>query len=268
MMDTNCKTLERKEWVPFDEVIRQMKAKINCNPDIITITGCGEPTLYSKIGKLIDKLKSMTDTKICVLTNGSLLGMPKIRQELLNADIVMPNLDAGDNETYQKVNRPHKDLSFDSMVEGLIGFGKLFQHQLWLEIFLIEGISTSDSQLEKMAEIVDRISPDRIQLNTVTKPTREYCRGAVSREKMEQYSNLFGEKAEIIVNYSKAHRPNDFPISYDELIKLLKKQHCTLDDISENFKLNRMEVIKLIEGLCSEENIKSSKRKGQLYYWI
>ncbi len=241
MMDTNFKTLERKEWVPFDEVIRQMKAKINCNPDIITITGCGEPTLYSKIGKLIDKLKSMTDTKICVLTNGSLLGMPKIRQELLNADIVMPNLDAGDNETYQKVNRPHKDLSFDSMVEGLIGFGKLFQHQLWLEIFLIEGISTSDSQLEKMAEIADRISPDRIQLNTVTKPTREYCGGAVSREKMEQYSKLFGEKAEIIVNYSKAHRPNDFPISYDELIKFLKKQHCTLDDISENFRLNRME---------------------------
>jgi wyosine [tRNA(Phe)-imidazoG37] synthetase (radical SAM superfamily) len=268
MLDTSCKTLQRKEWVPLSEIIRQAKAKINCNPDIITITGCGEPTLYSKIGELIDILKGMTDTKISVLTNGSLLSMPNIRKELMNADIVMPNLDAGDNGTYQKVNRPHPGLSFAALVEGLISFRKIFQQQLWLEIFLLEGISTSDSQLEKIAGIAERISPDRIQLNTVTKPTREYCKGAVSREKMEQYSKWFGVKAEIIANYSKANNANDFPITYDELMNLLKKQHCTLDDISENFRLNRMEVIKLIEGLTSKENIKTCKIKGQMYYWI
>ena len=118
MINTTNKTLKRKEWVPFDDVVKQVKGKLYCEPDTITITGCGETTLFSKIGELIDRLRSLTDTKIAVLTNGSLLWRPEVRKELANADIVMPNLDAGDDINYRKVNRPHKDLSFKEMVEG------------------------------------------------------------------------------------------------------------------------------------------------------
>ena len=69
MINTTNKTLNRQEWVPYDEVIKQMKAKLNCKPDIITITGCGETTLFSRIGELVDVLKSLTDTKIAVLVS-------------------------------------------------------------------------------------------------------------------------------------------------------------------------------------------------------
>ncbi len=268
MINTTNKTLKRKEWVPFDEVIKQMKDKLKYKPDIITITGCGEPTLFSRLGELVDRLKSMTDIKIAVLTNGSLLWIPEVRKELINADIVMPNLDAGDEVTYQKVNRPHKDLSFERMVDGLISFRKVFLQQYWLEIFLLQGITANDDQIEKLLKITDRISPDRIQFNTVTKPTWKYCPRAVTKEKMEHYSKLFGDKAEIIVDYSKIDNEKDFPISKDDLIKFLKHRPCTLDDISKNFSLNRMEIIKLIDGLCSKENICSEKRNGELYYWI
>jgi wyosine [tRNA(Phe)-imidazoG37] synthetase (radical SAM superfamily) len=268
MIDTTNMTLNRKEWVPFDEVIEQLKNKLKSKPDIITITGCGETTLYSKIGELIDKIKSLTNTKIAVLTNGSLLWIPEVRKELKDADIVMPNLDAGDELVYHKVNRPHKDLSFEDMVEGLIDFREEFTHQYWLEIFLLQSMNANDDQIEKLHNIIDRISPDRIQLNTVTKPTWEFCPGAVSKDEMNNYCKLFGDKAEIIADYSKMNKESDFPIPADDLILYLKGRSCTLNDIADNFELNRMEAIKLIDGLGSKENIKSEKRKGALYYWI
>jgi GTP-binding protein len=104
----------------------------------------------------------------------------------------MPNLDAGDESTYQKVNRLHRDISFDVMVEGLISFRKTYKQQYWLEVFLLESITANDSQIDKMVKIADRISPDRIQLNTVTRPTQKYCPSAVSKEKMD-YSTIGSE---------------------------------------------------------------------------
>jgi wyosine [tRNA(Phe)-imidazoG37] synthetase (radical SAM superfamily) len=217
---------------------------------------------------LVNKLKRLTDTKIAVLTNGSLLWMPEVRKELINADIVMPNLDAGDEKTYQMVNRPHKDLSFEEMVNGLINFRDVFSEQYWLEIFLLKGITANDAQIEKLRKITKRISPDRIQFNTVTKPTWEYCPGAVSREKMKHYCNLFGNKAEVIADYNKIVTDTNLSISKDDLIILLKKKPCTLNDISKILNLNRMEIIKLIDELYSKEKINSEKRNGELYYWI
>jgi len=85
---------------------------------------------------------------------------------------------------------------------------------------------------------------------------------------MNNYCKLFGEKAEIIADYSKMNKESDFPIPADDLIIYLKRRPCTLNDIAENFDLNRMETIKLIDGLGSKENIKSEKRNGALYYWI
>jgi len=268
MIDTTNMTIDRKEWVPFDTVIEQLKSKLNSKPDIITITGCGETTLYSRIGELIDKIKSLTNTKIAVLTNGSLLWMPDVRQELLNADIVMPNLDAGDELVYHKVNRPHKDLSFDNMVEGLIDFRKEFSNQYWLEIFLLQSMTANDDQIGKLKNIIDRVSPDRIQLNTVTKPTWDFCPGAVSKDEIKNYCKLFGDNAEIIADYSKIDTEKDLAISKDDLIKFLEKEPCTLNDISKNFNLNRMEIIKFIDELYSKEKINSEKRNGELYYWI
>lgn len=268
MVDTTNKTLNRKEWVPLDEVIEQVKNKLVCEPDIITITGCGETTLFSRLEELIQRLKALTDTKIAVLTNGSLLWMPEVRKELANADIVMPNLDVGDEETYQRVNRPHKGLSFEKLVEGLIHFREEFSKQFWLEIFLLENITAKKTQIEKLQKITEQICPDLIQFNTVTKPTREYCPGSVSKEKMKQYCELFGNKAEIIADYNKIDTEKDRALSKADLSDFLKKGPCTLSDISKHFNLNRMEVIKFIDELFSEEKINSGKRNGVLHYWL
>ena len=50
---TTNKTTQRKEWVPSDVVIDQLKRKLDCKPDYITLSGSGEPTLFLRLEELI-----------------------------------------------------------------------------------------------------------------------------------------------------------------------------------------------------------------------
>jgi wyosine [tRNA(Phe)-imidazoG37] synthetase (radical SAM superfamily) len=123
---TTCKTMERKEWVPLDGVLESLKEKLSSKPDYITLSGSGEPTLYSRIDKLIDQIKAMTDVPVAVLTNGSLLSHEDVRKQLMAADLVIPSLDAGDEAMFRLINRPHEEISFPQMLDGLIDFAAIF----------------------------------------------------------------------------------------------------------------------------------------------
>ena len=136
---TTNKTIQRKEWVPLDDVVTELETKLSSQPDYITLSGSGEPTLYSRTGELIDRIKAVTNVPVAVLTNGSLLWNQEVRARLMNADLVVPSLDAGDEAMFRAVNRPHEDISFERMLQGLIDFRHEFQGKYWLEVFLLAG---------------------------------------------------------------------------------------------------------------------------------
>ncbi|MFO7937708.1 MAG: radical SAM protein, partial [Kiritimatiellia bacterium] len=100
---TTNKTIQRKEWVPVDVVVGQLEPKLALNPDYITLSGSGEPTLHSRIGDIISMIKKITDVPVAVLTNGSLLWLPEVRAALKYADLVVPSLDAGSEKAFQYV---------------------------------------------------------------------------------------------------------------------------------------------------------------------
>jgi len=85
------------------------------------IAGSGEPTLNARQGELIGRVKERTDTPLAVLTNGSLLWMPDVREVLMEADLVLPSLDAGDEGMFETVNRPYEALDFETMAAGSLG---------------------------------------------------------------------------------------------------------------------------------------------------
>ena len=64
-------------------------------------------TLHASLGVMIRQVKDLTTIPVAVITNGSLLYLPEVRQELLAADAVLPTLDAGNAKLYRKINRPH-----------------------------------------------------------------------------------------------------------------------------------------------------------------
>ena len=166
---TTCKTMQRKEWVPFYEIISQLKEKLYLRPNYITLSGSGEPTLFSRCGELIYQIKEITDIPVAILTNGSLFWMPEVRKSLLNADLVIPSLDAGSQHLFQYVNRPHPEIFFDEMVEGLIRFREEYTGAYWLEVFLLAGVNTPEVEIEKLKACIHSIQPDRVQANTVTR---------------------------------------------------------------------------------------------------
>jgi wyosine [tRNA(Phe)-imidazoG37] synthetase (radical SAM superfamily) len=160
--------MQRKEWVPLDKVVEELQVRLCSEPDYITLSGSGEPTLYSRIGELIAIIKEITEIPVAVLTNGSLCWMPEVRQNIIKADVLLPSLDVGSEYFYYYVNRPHIDISFTRMLQGLIDLRNEYKGQYWLEVLLLGGVTSTELEIQKLAQCIERISPDRVQINTVT----------------------------------------------------------------------------------------------------
>ena len=110
----------RSELVPFPAVCAELERWLaeDGAADVITFAGSGEPTLYSRLGELIDFIKDKTDIPVILLTNGTLLHRPDVRDEAAKADIVKISLSAWDEESFRAVNRPASGISFDQTVRG------------------------------------------------------------------------------------------------------------------------------------------------------
>jgi len=108
-----------------------------------------------------------------VITNGALLFREDVRRTVLDADIVLPSLDAGDQETFRRINRPHRSLEFEQVVAGLIAFRKVFRGQMRLEVMLVRGMNDSDSSLGKIRKLAWAIRPERIDVAVPIRPPAE-----------------------------------------------------------------------------------------------
>jgi wyosine [tRNA(Phe)-imidazoG37] synthetase (radical SAM superfamily) len=263
---TTDKTAERREWVPLDDVLAELKDKLATEPDYITLSGSGEPTLYSRIDELIAGVRSMTDIPVAVLTNGSLLWQEEVRRQLMDARLVIPSLDAGHSSMFQEVNRPHGSISFDRMLEGLIAFRQEYDGEYWLEVFLLASHTVTDTEISKIAECVRRIKPDRVQLNTATRPTAETYAVMVDRRRMAELAAWFDPPAEVIADYRGVHTQSDFKAGRNSILEMIRRRPCSLEDIADGLGMHRNEVIKYVEELDAEGLLEKQSSSGRLYY--
>jgi len=263
---TTNKTIQRKEWVPIDTVIKQLKARLNSKPDYITLSGSGEPTLHCRFGELISRIKDITDIPLAVLTNGSLLWLPEVRNALKAADVVAPSLDAGCNEIFQYVNRPHCDITFDKMLEGLIKFRDEYTGRYWLEVFLLAGVNTTEKEINRLRECINAIRPDKVQVNTVTRPPADDFAERVADERLKALAVQLSNNAEVIADYNRVHKQNDFSARRDDILALLKRRPCSIKDIAAGLGLHENEVIKYVEELSRSGRLDVEVQNNQLYY--
>jgi wyosine [tRNA(Phe)-imidazoG37] synthetase (radical SAM superfamily) len=265
---TTNKTIERKEYVPLGDVLEELDHRLAAGPqpDYVTLSGSGEPTLYSRLGPLISGIKGRTDRPVAVLTNGSLLWDPEVRESLLEADLVIPSLDAGDDATFQRVNRPHAGVSFERMLAGLETFRWRFAKPIWLEVLLLKGLTDTMAQLEKIGRLVERINPDRVQLNTASRPPSEDFAAALSLAELKQAALSFGGRAEIIAEHRGAHRDDRRRARREEIISLLKRRPCTLEDVADGLALHPNEVAKHLGELVRKQVLVCERDGGKVFY--
>ncbi len=263
---TTRKTTLRQEWVPLEGVLDELKQKLTTRPDFITLSGSGEPTLYSRLDELIDRIRSMTDIPVAVLTNGSLLWDKEVRQQLMKAHLVIPSLDAGHSGMFQSVNRPHESISFEQMINGLITFRQEYRGQYWLEVFLLAGLTDSDEAARSISDCVRRIGPDRVQLNTATRPAAEASAVMVHRSRMEELTKLLDPPAEVIADYDGVHAQSEFKAGREHVLEMVQRRPCSVEDIANGLGMHRNEVIKYIAELDAEQLLEKCSSGNKLFY--
>ena len=265
---TTDKTVEQAEWVPLEDVLEDLQAGLSAAPDYVTISGSGEPTLFSRMGELIERIKEMSDVPVAVLTNGSLLWRKEVREQLMSADLVIPSLDAGNEAMFRAVNRPHNDLSFERMLGGLIDFRHEFHGQYWLEVFLLGGHTATQAEVRELARCAELIGPDRIQLNTVTRPPAEDYAFAVEPGRMTELAAMFNPVAEVVASFHTVHQQREFSVRRDDVLEMLRRRPCSIKDIADGLGMHRNEVVKYVEELTARNLLELSRVGGRAYYRV
>ena len=262
------KTAVRKTFRPARRVLADIRAALKAGHkiDTITFSGSGEPTLHSGIGGLIREIRKMTKVPVAVLTNASLLGRKDVRDELKAADIVAPSLDAALTPVWKKVNRPLPSLDLEDIVEGLASFRKVFKGRLWLEVMLVKGVNDGPGNIESLRKAIARIKPDKVQLNTVTRPPADKSAGALSAEELESVRRRLGGPAEVIADFrAKAQTPSGRRLT-EVLFGLIRRRPVTLEDMASSLGETRAALEPRLEALLAERRITRESLKGRVYY--
>jgi len=266
---TAAKTWKRQEYISKDEVVNELKQVLaEARTDYITFSGSGEPTLNSAIGEMIAEIKAITDTPVAVLTNGSLLYMQAVRGDIQGADLVVPSLDAATQTVYEKINRPPTGVKVENITDGLRQFTSEFKGAIWLEIVLVDNINTDESEISKLVDITNTLDVDKIQLNTVVRPPAEEFALPVSRDEMQKFKALFGERAEVIADFSKITQKAYRKDTEEQILTLLRRRPCTIADISESLGIHQNEVIKYITEMTKQKLVNSTTYNARQYYRI
>ena len=168
-MQTNRESFFKREDIFAELAARARKV----SPDYVTFIGDGEPTLCRDIGWLIEKTRRELELPVAVVTNGALLSRKDVRQDLAGANIVIPSMDAGDETTYNKINRPHRGIDFSTMMRGQVDFSREFSGKVWLEVMLVSGLNDSEEELTGIRQVVDAIAPDRVYILAPIRPPAE-----------------------------------------------------------------------------------------------
>ena len=272
---TTRKTTEREQFTAASDIIAEVRRKLKTvpRPDYITLSGSGEPTLHAGIGQIIDGIQRITDVPVAVMTNGSLFYDPEVRRACLHADLILPTLDAGDEETFQAINRP-AGLTLARVAEGLEALRREYSGQIWLEVFLVEGVNSSPEQVRKIGAIAERIQPDRIQLNTAVRPTAEPNVKALSEAALTELAKLLGPKAEVIADFRRppATRPAGkqeapaFESRGAELLDMIRRRPVTLADISAGLGISPEIAAARVGELLAGKLITRERRGGKEFY--
>lgn len=265
---TSTKTLERKQWISPETVLAELRdvLKKEDKIDFITFSGSGEPTLNSALGNMIGRIKELTTTPVAVLTNGTLFYLPEVRRDVMEADVVVPSLDAVSPEVFEKINRPHPELEVGQIVEGLKLLRKEFHGQIWLEVMVVKGVNDSVEELKKIGSLISEINPDKVQINSVFRPATERHIESAHMESLELAKVLFGEKAEIIEEFRSERHSTVVDDIKGSIVQLLKRRPCTLGDISKSMGIHEAVAAEYIGVLINEERIKEVVHRGVKFY--
>ncbi len=236
--------------------------------EFITFVGNGEPTLSADLGWMIQQVKHVYSKKVAVITNGALLYDPQVQADLLQADVVLPTLDAGNAKLFKLINRPHPTLDFDQIFEGMIDFKKQFKGEIWLEVMLVAGLNDGDTEIEAIAQKITELHPDRVYINVPIRPPAEswvkippLARIKALQQKLENIIDISIPEEGIFTLVSTT--PKEIEL---ELIETLKRHPMREDQILELIRDKIPEPGEFLQSLLKTQQIKKMIHNDVPFY--
>ena len=266
---TTHKTIERKSYVSLESVIPELKDALKQNQkiDYITLSGSGEPTLNLDLGRIITAIKKITDIPVAVLTNGTLLHLESVRDELMAADLVVPSLDAVSQEIFCEINKPHPHINVSQMIAGLKSLRESFSGDIWLEIMLVKGLNDFPEEIKKLKEVISSIEFEKVQLNTTVRPAADKVIEPVTNEELASIKELLGERCEVIAGFRENQHTIDTNIP-EKIISIISRRPLNLSEISDSLGIPKERTTKHVYLLEQQGRIEALTYGSESYYQL
>lgn len=251
--------------------------------DYITFSGTCEPTMNPELGDMIKKVKEISDIPVCVITNSSLMGKESVRQNLSDADLIIATLVSGFEDTFKTINRPTSEIKFENIINGLEKFQNLKNKgknpKLAIEIMFIESkqnypVNTTDREIDKLIEVIQRINPDIIEILTVSRPPAENHIIPVTNKKLKEIADKFiqvigSEKVQMMSNNMKikssTYNHNNL---VDDVYSLILRRPCTFEQVCNSLGISKTELNTVIDKLVTENKLTTIESGYEKYYKI
>lgn len=231
-----AKTVDSMQSYPsVQEVINAISDSFKKHPkiDVITVTANGEPTLYPHLDELIVKINEIKgEAKTLILSNGSTIYKNEVFDALLKFDTVKLSLDCVSEKCFKKLDRVHKGIEIDKIIDAMVEFKKATTNFFVLEILIVKDLNDKADEIELLYQAIKRINPHRVDIGTIDRPPA-YKVQPVSFETLESIANSFKG---VNVNIAYKNRPkqtNSF--SNEEILRLLERRPLTFEDIENLF---------------------------------
>jgi len=183
---------DTKEVVKIvEETVKKFQQK-NEVIDYISFVPDGEPTLDLELGEKLRQLRHL-GIKIAVISNASLIWQEEVREDLRGADWVSLKIDALTPSIWRKVDRPHRYLELDDILEGIKTFSKNYPGSLNTETMLVQDINDQEEEIHKIARFIKKLNLHRCYISIPTRPPAVKWAKPPLPEKITMAHHIFQE---------------------------------------------------------------------------
>jgi wyosine [tRNA(Phe)-imidazoG37] synthetase (radical SAM superfamily) len=267
-------TIERKLFYKPEDIFKQIKKKLNEailsdeRVDYLTFVSDGEPTLDINLGKELSFLKQIKIPRAAI-TNASLIWQEDVKENLLKADFVSLKVDAISEGLWRRINRPHKDLKLNTILDGITEFTREFKGTVVSETMLIEGINYGD-EFEKVADFLKHLKElDKAYVAIPTRPPTERWVKPAKEETINAAFQIFSKKLGANrVEYLIGYEGNAFAFTgkFIEDLLSITAVHPMRREAVKEFLRKANSDWNIIDKLLREKKLVVLEYEGNVYY--
>ena len=268
---TRTKTLARSTPVPARAILSELAAWRDEGadpPDAVSLGGLGEPSLSLAMAEVIEGARALLPgVAVAVLTNASLMDDPAVRRDLALADVVLPSLDSLVEAEFAGINRPCPGLTAAGVARGILEFRKEFTGKIFLEILLAKGYNDTDENLGRLRDFCRRLTPDRVDVVTLTRPGTVRGVGPVDGATLNRWRMALGAGvAPDSARGASGRRRLSRQGAAEQVRASLARRPQTLAQLAEGLTADPELVRRAVAALVEAGAVVSCQEQGETFY--